>query len=258
MIERHRPLSAGSFSSASLALLLLVVHGCAEFHIPDPAVLYAAFGDSATAGPSPRDYPDALRARLGLMPEAFANEGHGGETSEEVLDRLTSLLAADIFPNARVLLYWAGGTDIVAFIRENDLLLLASPDDADYPLEAELQQRLDRTQANVESAIAAGRTAGLTVYVATYFPIRSDIQSCAALFLPIIFPAQAQAANAYLTRLNQRIRLAAASGATLVDVAAEPTITADSANYHDCNHLSAQGNAIVADLFFAAINGAQH
>ncbi|GAG17174.1 unnamed protein product, partial [marine sediment metagenome] len=67
--------------------------------------------------------------------------------------------------------------------------------------------------------------------------------------------AQAVNANAYLGRLNERIREAvAARGAILVDVGAEDeVIRPDQANYFNCNHLSEQGNEIVAELFFDAI-----
>ena len=50
----------------------------------------------------------------------FANEGKGGETTEEGLDRLTDILLNARFKDANVLLYWQGGKDIAAFIEEYD------------------------------------------------------------------------------------------------------------------------------------------
>ena len=53
---------------------------------------------------------------------------------------------------------------------------------------------------------------------------------------------------------DDRIRVAAAQGAILVDVAAKNAVLqADGANYADCNHLSTQGNDIVAGLFADAV-----
>lgn len=238
-----------------MVVALLLSGGCAEFRVPDPNVIYVAIGDSSTSGPSTRDYPDILRALLDVSPDTFANEGGSGETSEEGLDHLTFLLEEEIFPNAEVLLYWMGGHDMAGFIKDHDPFLLASPDDADYPLSNDLALRLSEIQLNIESAIAAARNARLRVYVATYFFLREDIDDCDALPLPVVLPAQARNANAYITRLNERIRMAAVNqDAVLVDVAAaDVVLRQDQANYFDCNHLSEQGNGIVANLFHEAI-----
>ena len=56
-------------------------------------------------------------------------------------------------------------------------------------------------------------------------------------------------------KLNEQIGGAApAQGAILVNVDANnAVIQADEANYADCNHLSTQGNDIVAGLFADAV-----
>ena len=237
-------------------VLIGALSGCVEIRMPDPDVVYIAFGNSTTAGPSTRDYPDILRELLGKPSESFANEGSSGETSSEGLTRLRGLFSNEIFPNAETLLYWESGNDITAFIKDHDPFVLFSPMDADYPFTAELLARLDATQDNIEAAIGAAQGGGLDVYVATYFTMREDLQQCDALPLDVILPVQAQRANAYITLLNARIRAAvAATGATLVDVAiAGAVLRSDPANYHNCNHLSAQGNAVVAQLFFDALS----
>jgi len=234
-----------------LVCVVLLVGGCVDIRVPDHNVRFIAFGDSATAGPSTRDYPDILREHLGFEPEAFANEGSSGETSEEGLVRLDSLLADGIYPSAVALLYWEGGNDVTDFIEEHDRLLLFSPDDEDYPLAEELAQQLDATQANVESAITAGQDAGLEVFVATYYFVREEAQECDPLPLNLMLAWQAERSNTYVARLNERIRNAvAAQGAILVDVAMlDDVIRPDPQNYFNCNHLSEQGNEIVADLF---------
>lgn len=232
----------------------MVVGGCVDIRTPDPAVMYVAFGDSTTRGPSSRDYPDILRETLGVPAEAFANEGLSGETSGEGVTRLKGLIDAVIYPNARVLLYWEGGKDLTEFIEDHDPFLLFSPAQQDYPFDQELVTRLDEVRANVEAAIFAGRQAGLRVYVATYFFLRQGLQFCDALPFNILLPGQAVNGNAYLVRLNEQLRAAVESGgAVLVDVAVSETIPTDAANYYNCSHLSAAGNEIVADLFADAI-----
>lgn len=240
---------------ALLVVVLAVGSGCGTPRLPDPNVVYVAFGDSTTAGPSSREYSDILRELLDAPPAAFANEGEGGENTEEGHKRLQELLYDGLFPNARTLLYWQGGNDVTSFIREHDPFLFRSPADPGFPFSPELQQRLDKTQANIEATIAAARDSGLAVFVATYFSLRTDLALCDALPLDVILPGQAANANAYIVLLNERIRAAAErEGAALVDVAAgDDALHADSANFHDCNHLSAAGNAIVAELFEAAL-----
>ncbi len=212
-------------------------------------------GDSTTKGPSSRDYPDIVRERLGVPPETFANEGEGGEETDEGLERLERLLNAEIFPNAEVLLYWEGGNEVTDFIANNDPLLTLTPTDAGFPFASRLDNRLDEAQDNIEDAIAAAQRAGLDVYVATYFSIRQVLDACPALPFELLFPGQAANANQYLLLLNDRIRAAAENrGATLVDVATlSSRLVSDAANFENCSHLSAEGNAIAAELFFEVL-----
>ena len=239
----------------SVVCLTGCLAGCVDIRVPSPDVRYIAFGDSTTAGPSTREYPDILRELLGAETKTFVNEGQSGENTEDGLARWRSLLDGDIYPNATVLLYWEGGNDVSDFIKEHDRFLLWSPDDPGYPFTAQLEDQLRATQANIESAVAAGRDAGLQVWVATYFAILETFQVCDALPLAVLLPGQAANANAYLAKLNERIRAAAVEqGAILVDVAGEDGIGSNADNYHDCNHLSEDGNGIAARLFFEAID----
>ena len=97
----------------ALTPLLAVSAACDTVAVPDPDVRFVAFGDSTTAGPSERDYPDILREMLEEPVEAFANEGVGGEASEDGLQRLRDILEAELFPNAEVWLHWEGGGERV-------------------------------------------------------------------------------------------------------------------------------------------------
>jgi lysophospholipase L1-like esterase len=228
--------------------------GCTPMPVPDPAVRYVALGDSATAGPARQNYTDLLTDLLDQPPEAFANEGVGGETAREGLSRLQQLVDQGIYPNAHTLLYWQGGAGLVDFILEVDPLLLLDPESDAYPHSDALTRVLDDIQAQIEDAINTAQQAGWTVFVATYYPLPPFIISCDPLFLDFMLPGQARHGNVYRDRLNARIRQAAANqSAILVDIAAVERLTADRGLYFDCNHLSVEGNRIVAQQFFDAI-----
>lgn len=238
--------------TVSLGFGLLASAGCEDLRVPDPNVRYIAFGDSSTDGPTDVDYPELLREQLGVPTNAFANEGAGGETTAEGLERLTGLLQGGIYPNATTLLYWEGGGDVVGFLRDADPLLLLSPAFDDYLYADELENVLDSAQADIQAAIETAQASGLTVYVATY-PLRPQtLLPCEALPITIMLPGQTVLANEYTMRLNERIRLAAeATGATLVDI--EDAVPSAAVDWFDCNHLGPQGNALVAEAFAAAI-----
>lgn len=238
-----------------LLLAVATLTGCQTTAAPDPAVRYIAFGDSTTAGPATRQYWEFLRDDLALPANSFAGQGNGGETTPDGLPRLASLLDGGVYPNAQALLFWEGGDDILKFVQEHDPLLVLSPKATDYPFTSDLDVALDGMQINIEEAIRMGRRGGLTVYVATYFNLSPDAGPCKPTLLNILLPAQAARANEYVALLNDRIRQAVANaGATLVDVATvATTLTVTPANYANCNHLSSQGNQIVAGIFRSAI-----
>ena len=246
-------------TSAALGMVVFCAGcGCDDsgmFQLPDPAVRYIAFGDSSTSGPSERDYVTYLPGLLNIGADAFANEGEDGETTEEGLGRLGSILSRELYPNAMVLLYWEGGKDLIAMVTDLDPLLFFSPNSPTYPYSGQLDNRLDEIQANIEAAIRLAKREALFVFVATYFFLPAGSLDCDPLFLDILLPGQAVNANAYVTLLNERIRQAAQNeNAMLIDVAAkDPELRGDPGNYYNCNHLSASGNEIVAGLFFEAI-----
>lgn len=246
--------------AACLAMSLVVATapiggGCVELRVSDPAVRFVAFGDSTTRGAADRDYPDILRELMGEASMRFSNEGRGGETSQAGLARLDSILRNDSYPNAHVWFYWEGGNDIIEFIQAADPLLIHSPGDADYPFTDELGAQLAATQANIEAAIARLNDEGITEFVATYFPVLEGLGDCPPLPLSTLLPVQASHANDYVMRLNEHIRAAVANrGGVLVDVATVgDTLHADPENYADCNHLSVQGNTLVAEVFAAKL-----
>jgi hypothetical protein len=239
-----------------LALSIFSAAGCVAPLLPDPAVRYIAFGDSTTAGAAKVQYWQYVQRDLSLPAEAFANQGRGGETLQQGLPRLQGLLDRHIYPNAQVLFFWEGGDDVLKFVVDHDPQIALSPDDPSYPLKADLDAALDQVQADIEQAIALASESNLKVYVATYFDLLPG--ECKPAPLNVLLPEQAQRANQYVPLLNDRIRLAASNGsAVLVDVASQTgALASDPGNYANCNHLSDQGNRIVADVFLQAIQTA--
>lgn len=242
-------------SALSVSIATLGCDGNSIFRLPEPSVQYVAFGDSATKGDADRSYPDFLKDALGSG--AVSNEGDSGETSREGLSRLRSLIGRGIFPNARALLYWEGGNDLIDLIKDVDPLVTLSPDSPNYPLADLVARKLDEIQANIEAVIDLGKQVGWNVYVATYYFFPEGSLNCDPMPLNVLLPEQARNANVYVTMLNDRIRSAAANqGAILVDVAtADDALRGQLSNYISCNHLSTSGNEIVAGLFLDAIQG---
>src|SRR5436305_1394172 len=111
------PFPASFFHASLLSTLLLLMAGCGDqfmLRFPDPKVRIIAFGDSTTQGPARHDYVDDLPGLLGQPAEQFAKEGKGGETAPDSVDRLRSLLALGVYPNASQ--RRAAGSDFVAGI----------------------------------------------------------------------------------------------------------------------------------------------
>jgi len=240
--------------TGTLLVLATASAGCGNGMMlvtPASEVRFVAFGDSTTSGPSARDYPDILRELLSLPPETFANEGAGGETATEGLDRLKDLIDSGVYADAEVFLYWQGGAGLVDFIGLADPFLLFSPLDPDYPLAELLDERLAEIESAVRLSLRAAGRAGWDVYVATYHPFGPDAATCDAIPIDIDAPGRTSRADAYIARLNETLRAAAdAEGATLVDIAAwGSALTADPDHYVNCNHLSASGNELVARIF---------
>jgi lysophospholipase L1-like esterase len=236
----------------------LALLGCNDpvgFRIPDPDTRIIAFGDSATAGADAQGYPEMLPGLLAISADSVANEGVGGEETAAGLPRLRSLIDREIFPNAENIILWEGGVDLIHFVAGSDPNLQWNPADEGYPLRDQLADVLDKVESNLSAMAGLAQAAGWNVYLVTYFPI-STANAC-PLFSFELNPQQAQAVDAYFHSLNERIRSAASNNdCVLIDVAAIGSqLQSDPANYLDCNHLSDQGNALVADQIAKAFPG---
>ncbi|MGB0715528.1 MAG: SGNH/GDSL hydrolase family protein [Phycisphaerae bacterium] len=241
-----------------LGLLVSSVSGCGELPIRDPRVRIVAFGDSATTGQDAPAYPALMEELLGLSSGLVVNEGESGETAAESVDRLASLVASGIYPNAEIWIHWHGGNDLQLFISETDPFLTTSPSDGAFDFSAELSMTLDDIIDSIRQAVQTVREAGIDVVLVTYYPVRDGTGFCPAIPIPIILPSQVAVANEYLDLLNARLRaFADEASLLLVDVSTlGAQLQADVGNYADCNHLSPAGNAQVASLVGAMLESA--
>jgi hypothetical protein len=253
--QQHQQIEAfARVVSLAAALLAVVVGGCTEIRVRDERVTYVALGDSSTAGPSSRNYPDILIDLLDEPATSFANEGESNSTTARGIERIDEILEGDYYPNAEVWLYWLGGADITEFMLDVDPLLLVPPSAGDYPFDGSLQRRLDEIDGNLAEGVQRIQATGATVYMATLYLVREDVDECDPLPLNVIVAEQARVANEYI--VHERIRdVAARTGAILVEIVAEDAdIRSSEDNYFNCNHLSASGNEIVARVFFDTIS----
>lgn len=221
--------------------------GCGlEFQTPNPSARIIALGDSATRGPGGQGYPEMMPGQLSVPVQSVVNEGVGGEETTAGLGRLKHLIDRKLFPNAETILIWEGGTDLIHFVAASDGSLQWNPLDENFPLREQLSNVLNRIESNLGDMIRAARDTNWTPYLLTYFPMRTD-RTC-LLFSFELSDQQANAIDAYFNSLNERIRSAAATnGVTVIDIAAIGNeIEENEANYLDCNHLSGQGNTLVA------------
>ena len=246
-------------STFCIALLILVAlggcNGTPLFQLPDPAVRVIAFGDSTTDGPSDKQYTEFLQENPAIDPAAITNAGMGGETTTDGLPRLQQLLDSGLFPNAEIVIIWEGGNDLIDFIQQRDPFIAVPPESPLFLFGPQLAELLAHVQANLVQMIAASRNAGATPILVTYFFIPEDPIDCGLSPLPTLLPAQAITANGYVERLNTLIRdVGASETVAVVDVAAlDAALRADIANYTNCNHLSANGNALAADMIGEAV-----
>ncbi len=243
------------------ALLLLgsmiAAGGCRAFDTAGPLHV-VAFGDSMTAGPTARCYPDFLAEALDGSGASVISAGVSGETSADGLRRLPKVLRSVRCAGRGVLLYWEGGNDINRFIRRHDRWLRHDPRAADYPLTDSLEQVLNDVQRNLTRAVRQAQRRRMGIFLVTYPPVRASLLSCDAMPGGFLLPAQAERANGYVGLLNDRIRRAAAlTGAGVVDPAAHAeAFAADPAHYHDCIHPSEAGQRFIAALVTEALRAA--
>lgn len=242
------------------ASTLLTSTGCLSstaFRQANPDARIIAFGDSATRGPALADYSDMLPELLGVPDVSIVNEGDPGETSEEGRERLQELIEFGIFPNAEVLIYWQGGVDAIDIIEDGALEFVLMQIGLSSAFLDKLRAELDHIEAELSAGVKAAQDAGWEVYILTYFPLAPD-RPCRFVPFGQLTPGIAAILNTYVELLNNRIRtVAATTGATLVDI--EPlgeTLLADS-SYFDCNHLSAKGNAMIAEQIAEVIRNIQ-
>lgn len=240
---------------AGLIVLAAAAAGCAT-RPADPRVHVIAFGDSTTKGPTGHDYSEMLADKLALPRDAVANEGSGGETSSRGAKRLRDLLIDRTYPNAHTVLVWLGGDDVIDFVQQRDPHAEHSPTSEAYAWLEELSELLWQVQWNIQTASRSATLLDMVVLVVTYPAVPYGLDDCPPLPGDRISPEQVAVANEYVMLLNDAIATAADNtGALLVHVEdlnwlllAEPD-----RYFHDCVHLSADGNDVVAQAIAQAM-----
>jgi lysophospholipase L1-like esterase len=236
----------------------MLVPGCCQ--APNPAPLYVCFGDSITAGKDVPTYPETLDGLIDpSVAGQVANEGESGESADNGADRIKNLFGScNAYPNTVALLYLEGGAGLIDWIQEKDSFLLFDPLAPGYPYQAELTERLGNIKNNILAAVQTARSSGLQVYMATYYDLLAGVSPCDLhpLKLPLN-EVQAERANHYTALLNQKIGEAASeTGSALVDLnGVLGPLQGNPENFFDCNHPSASGNALIAEVFFEALTG---
>ncbi|MFC1889948.1 SGNH/GDSL hydrolase family protein [Thermodesulfobacteriota bacterium] len=222
----------------------------------DHDALYVAFGDSITAGAEEPSYPDILEGMLGLGDGTVSNEGDSGENAGDGRDRLAGLLDCNTYPNADTVLYWQGGAGLIDWIEENDSYLLISPIAPIYPLKDELADLLDHIQDNLMHTIHNIKDAGKTPIIGTYhFPLAHKTP-CDPSPLGFLTETMARHVREYTVLLNGKIyELADVEGIEVADVASTGGLNWNPDNFHDCLHPSAQGNELIAGIWYETITG---
>lgn len=232
-------------------LCLLFIIGCG--YTPKPNVEIICFGDSSTAGAVDPSYPSILAGLMGIEEQKIDNAGNSGETTKEGLDRLQELITFGIYPNATTFIYWEGGNDITDFVMSVDPLLLFSPNDPGYMFTAQLSAELSRIKNNFQAAIQMAVDQGWNVYIADYYPLLENgiaTLPCPASPINIITEMQAKRVNEYGAFLNTTIGEVATNNASVTLIPVSSTggvLQLDVTRWHNCNHLNAIGNQVVAE-----------
>ena len=238
--------------SILLALICLSCWACCG--PKDRDALFVAFGDSLTAGTEEPTYPEVLEEMLDFEEGGVANEGDSGENAGDGRDRLARLLDCDTYPNAHTVLYWQGAAGLIDWIEENDPWLLISPTEPLYPHKEALADLLDHIQDNLRYTIQNVKAAGKTPIIGTYFHVMAHVSPCDASPLNFLTETMARHANDYSDLLNEKIyELADEEQIDLADIASTGALHYNEDNFANCNHPSAQGNEVIAEIWYETI-----
>ncbi len=212
-------------------------------------------GDSITGSLEDDTYPKFLMDELRLEADELATESAGGRTVSQGLERMNEIVDADPYPNAAVFIYFLGGADIIDFVRAVDPSLTTAPDEPDYAFEPELGVLLDEVRDGISATLALALANGYQTFIATYHFLSADVAPCDLLSADVLGEQEAERVNQYVELLNGVIAdLTGAMPVTLVDLRLDnAALLAEPANFADCLHPSAQGAAILASRFAAAL-----
>ena len=220
---------------------------------PRPSVILVCFGDSATKGAVDQHYPGYIEEWINPGDDDVANEGKSGETSSEGLNRLRNIINSNEYPNAQVYAYWEGGNDIVDAISQVDPLLIWDPARSWYPFREQLATLLAIVKENLRQGVAKIRETDATPVLGTYYYLMA-FKKCKLSPFHFLFPLQVRRTDHYVDELNQVIyELADEENVPLADIHSELGRMMYW-HYHDFNHANAEGNRLIAEVWFEAVD----
>ena len=234
-----------------LVVLAVLFAGCPP--VPDPAVRYICFGDSATAGFPPDTYPayleQALVANQGEEPGSVANQGQVGDMACLSYGRLQERIDDTLYPNAHTVLYWMGGNDLFYFLYERYSQL-----DLNHgPLPGEISE-IQAFAECIRHAAGIIRSESLAVIVGTYFQIIPGKPITGIDDPQGLTPEQAVFANQYVDVLNDAILdMAQDEGIPVAPIHLLGVLCGSPDCYHDGMHPKELGYQLVADVWYQAI-----
>ncbi len=234
---------------ALLATAAVFAAGCGS--VVRPEVHYVALGDSITGTLDSETWPRFLVDLLDISDEALAAEGSGGRTTAGGFERLNEIFDLGIYPNARVLIYFLGGADVIDFVASIDPALTTAPSDEQFTFGDTLSALLDGVRAAMRATLELAGAAGFEIYVATYFSLPAGVAPCEALGGAALSNDQAMRMNEYVELLNKvNSDLAFEFGATLIDLRlANEALLEPPTHFADCTHPSKRGAEIIAAHF---------
>ncbi|MCG3138862.1 MAG: hypothetical protein HJJLKODD_02731 [Phycisphaerae bacterium] len=213
-----------------------------------PEIRYWALGDSITGSADQLTYPRYLAAELDWPDEEFSVDGVGGRTVAEGFQQLDSVVAAEIYPNLELLIYYLGGADMVGFVAQRDPGLAISLNDPEYPYTQEWQNLLADLTEEMTATITRAQQNGWVVLMVNYAPIPEGLEDCPAFGGNQLNSEEAARANEYVAALNQLIaEVAEQTHASLADLRMDQEeFLSDLDHYRDCTHPNDEGAQIIA------------
>lgn len=223
---------------------------------PPPEVRYICFGDSATQGLPGGSYPQVLEEMLvdrnGEQQGCVANRGQVGDIACLSYQRLLENIDGTLHPNAHTVLYWEGGNDLFYYLYDlyggQNFSLNHGPQPGE---ESHIEAIAENCILHAAEMI---RSRSLAVIVGTYFQV---IPGKPVTGIPQgLTTDQAVYVNQYVDALNAAIlAMAQAEGVPVAPIHTLGVLGGSPDFYYDGMHPNEQGYALIAAVWYDAIQG---